>query len=48
VCLKWHLTHESLVLSNILIEGMEGLSMTNVKLLQQRGAVDEPAPLPTL
>ncbi len=43
VRLSWSTTHETLILTDTAIQGVQGLSQVNKKLLQQRGAVGEPA-----
>ncbi len=44
VRLHWSSTHDRLNVSNTSIQGVQGLSLMNQKLLQQRGAVGEPSP----
>ncbi len=43
VRLHWSSTHDRLTLTNMVIQGVQGLSRINQKLLQQREAVGEPA-----
>lgn len=44
VQLQWSSTQDSLILSNTSIQGVKGLSRTNIQLLEQRGAIGKPAP----
>jgi len=42
VCLQWRSTPDTLVLSNTLIQGVQGLSGMNLRLFQQQRGADHP------